>query len=106
MERALVDPLATWMPPALMAALMLIFGLGWFRVSARATQKREQAEDARYSELKGVISDLARSVADMRLSLAGFVTIDRNVITIGNIHEKINEQSRKIAVLLDRQDRK
>jgi hypothetical protein len=105
MERALVDPLSTWIPPVIQTVLMLLALAAYWRRKVQSEAATAQADNERYKAILQSMTELTKGFTDMRLALANFVTIDRHSESMAKIHEKVNEQSRKIAIILDRQQR-
>lgn len=65
LAKVAVDPLAQWMPPAVTVVLMLVFGLLWRRAEARAAEKRESDDHARFAKLELQVTAMAAAVAPL-----------------------------------------
>lgn len=105
LARSAVDPLTAWVPPAVLCIAMIIFALLWWRASNRRQLEREQAEDKRYDAVATALVELTKSLAEIRLAMSGFVTVERHTASVSALHEKFNEHGRQLAVLLDRRKR-
>lgn len=90
LARAAVDPLTAWVPPLLMTIAMFAFAFAWWRSQRKAEAQRTADEDTRYGALKDSINILVGGFTEMRITLAGFVTVDRHAASVAALHEKIN----------------
>ncbi len=86
--------LATWVPAdILVGALLLLLGVIWWQ------WKREQSRQI------NAIDKLAIAVAELNLRLTGFVSVADYARSIGSVHDKVNNQGERLAVIEDRMKR-
>jgi hypothetical protein len=88
--RVAVDPLSAWMPPLVTTVFMLGFAFAWWRLLKRQEASREVADTERYEALAKTLEGISKSVTDMRVLIAGFVTVERHSASVAALHEKIN----------------
>lgn len=111
LARLAVEPIAHWIPPILQTVLMLAFALGWRRAESKReaerkesetehAKSREQADALRTVQVTTAIDGLKTTLAEIRLQLTSFVTVERHSASVRELHEKFNKHGRQLAVLL------
>lgn len=86
-------------------ALLCLFAAAWWRADRKRTAEREAASEARHATVTEALEAMKNTLAEMRLTLTGYVTIERHSTSIAALHEKVNRIDRDVAVLLDRKHR-
>ncbi len=74
LARSAIEPLSTWMPPAVMALLMLLFALAWWR----GTKNTEAARDHRMEALATEVHKLGESFKDHAAALQQLVSREQH----------------------------
>ena len=103
--RQVADPISAWVPPILQTIALVAVSLGWWRATKNREAERAVEEDHRYHGVTQALGSLSTSVADLRIAMGGFVTVERHSDSMSKIHGRIDEVSKKIAIVLDRTER-